>query len=112
MYVNSQRTRRCAVWGLLGSLAVAVCCANVLADARTGEDTAVSETEPDTIWSWRGVDWDVWLKPPPVGAPQPKLVCEETWIDVGDVWFGQLVLFEWEIANAGDAPLRITAFDG
>ncbi len=47
------------------------------------------------------------LTPPPLDAPQPKLVIKEREVTRDDVWRGQKVTFKFTFANEGKAPLDI-----
>ncbi len=52
-------------------------------------------------------NWQSWLAPPDETAPQPRLVCTEPNLITPPAWEGTTSVFNWELLNTGQAPLRL-----
>jgi hypothetical protein len=47
------------------------------------------------------------LVAPPEGSPQPKFICREPKVDVGQVWKGKQAVVTFVVGNEGEGPLDI-----
>ncbi len=70
--------------------------------ATSGERAAAPEQAGPVAGQWKE-----WLEPFPADQPQPRFACARPEYTAEPVWYDRRITYSWEVANEGEAPLKL-----